>query len=54
MNRTITSLEFQYRRIRDIPTWPWRAETARLVLTAIAIPLVLMVLQYFVLQALNR
>ncbi len=54
LNRTIASLDVQYTRISDVPTWPWRAETARLVLTAIAIPLVLMVLQYFVLQALNR
>ena len=54
LNKTINSLEIQHRRISEIPTWPWRSETARLVLTAIALPLVLMVIQYFALQALAR
>jgi hypothetical protein len=51
---TITSLDIQYNRINSIPTWPWRSETARLVLTAIALPLMLMIIQYFVVQALNQ
>ena len=54
LNGTITSLEIQHKRISAIPTWPWSPETARIVLTAIALPLMLMILQYFVLQALNR
>jgi hypothetical protein len=54
LNGTISSLEIQYKRISDIPIWPWRPETARLVITAIALPLMLMILQYFVLQALDR
>jgi hypothetical protein len=54
LSRTITSLEIQHKRINAIPTWPWSSETARLVVSAIALPLMLMVLQYFVLQALNR
>ena len=54
LNRTIASLEIQYQRINAIPTWPWKSETARLVLTAIALPIMLMIIQYFVLQALNR
>jgi hypothetical protein len=54
LNGTIASLEIQHKRISAIPTWPWRPETARIALTAIALPLMLMVLQYFVLQALNR
>jgi hypothetical protein len=53
LNGTIASLEIQYQRVSDIPTWPWKSETARLALTAIALPLVLMILQFFVLQALN-
>lgn len=54
LNRTITSLEIQRKRISDIPTWPWKSETARLALTAIALPLILMIIQYFALQALDR
>jgi hypothetical protein len=54
LNGTISSLEIQHRRISDIPTWPWRSETARIALTAIALPLILMIIQYFVLQALGQ
>jgi hypothetical protein len=34
-----------------IPTWPWKPETARLVLTAIALPLILTILQLLAAQA---
>jgi hypothetical protein len=54
LNGTIASLEIQHRRISAIPTWPWRPEVARIVLTAIASPLILMIIQYFVFQALTR
>lgn len=51
LNGTIASLEIQRKRLSAIPTWPWRSETARFVLTAIALPLLLTVLQFLVLQA---
>ena len=54
LNGTIASLQIQYSRISAIPTWPWRPEVARIALTAIALPLVLMIIQYFVLQELGR
>ena len=54
LNKIISSLEIQHNRINAIPTWPWKSETARLVLTAIALPLVLMIIQFFVLHALNQ
>ena len=54
LNGTIASLEIEYNRISAIPTWPWSSETARIVLTAIALPLILMIIQSFVLQALSR
>lgn len=54
LNSTINSLEIQQKKISAFPTWPWSSETARLVLTAIALPVLLMILQYIVLQALNR
>ena len=50
----ITSFDVQHKRIKAIPTWPWSPEIARLVLTAIALPIVLMILQYFIVQALDR
>jgi hypothetical protein len=51
---TITSLQIQHQRIAAIPTWPWRPGTARFALTAIALPLLLTIAQYFVLQALGQ
>ncbi len=54
LNGTIASLEIQHKRISAIPTWPWGPETARIALTAIALPLMLMIIQFFVLQTLGR
>jgi hypothetical protein len=54
LNWTISSLEIQHSRLKAIPTWPWRPETLRFVLTAVALPLVLGILQYLVEQALAR
>lgn len=51
LNGTIASLEIQHRRIAAIPTWPWRPETARFALGAIALPLVLTILQLLAAQA---
>ena len=54
LNGTISSLEIQHRKIVAISTWPWRSQTVRSVLTAIALPLVLMIVQFLVEQAFNR
>lgn len=51
LNPTITSLEIQHNRISDIPTWPWRPETASFALTAITLPLVLSILRFLVERA---
>ena len=48
LNGTISSLEIQHRKVKAIPTWPWRPETARFALTAIALPLVLAILRFLV------
>lgn len=53
LHGTITSIDIQQKRIHAVPTWPWRSETARLVLTAVALPIMLMILQYFIFQALD-
>jgi len=54
LNGIISSLEIQHRRIAAIPTWPWRPGTARFVLTAIALPLILTIVQLLVQQAFDR
>jgi len=51
LNGTISSLEIQHKKIKAIPTWPWRPETVRSVLAAITLPLVLRILQFLVEQA---
>lgn len=51
LNGMIATLAIQHRRISGIPTWPWKPETARFALTAIALPLILAVLQLLVRQA---
>ncbi|MGD2251791.1 MAG: hypothetical protein PVF70_02630 [Anaerolineales bacterium] len=48
LNGTIASLETQYRRISSIPTWPWRHETARFVMSVIATPLILTIVQFLI------
>ena len=53
LNGTIASLEIQRERISAISTWPWRPETVRFVLAAIALPLALEVVLFFVGRALG-
>lgn len=54
LNGTISSLEIQHRKIEAIPTWPWSPETVRPTLAAIALPLILTILQFLLGQAFNR
>jgi hypothetical protein len=54
LNGTIMSLEIQHNKVSAVPTWPWRSETARVVLTAVALPILLMIVQFFVMQALGQ
>jgi hypothetical protein len=53
LNGTIASLEIQHNKIQSISTWPWSSETGQFVLTAIALPLALMILQFLIEQVLN-
>ena len=46
LNRTISSLEIEQNLLDGIPTWPWRSETVRLLITALALPLGLWFIQY--------
>ena len=50
LNKTITSLELELNLLEKIPTWPWRSETVRLLLTALALPLGLWLVQYVLQQ----
>lgn len=45
LNGMISSLEIQYRKVKEVPTWPWRIESAQFVLTAVALPLFLAIMQ---------
>jgi hypothetical protein len=54
LNGTIASLEIKHKRIGKIPTWPWRPETARFALTAIALPLIMTIFQLLAIQASGR
>jgi hypothetical protein len=49
LNTVFATLEAQRNVLDRIPTWPWRPETLRLLLTALAMPLGLWIIQ-FVLQ----
>jgi hypothetical protein len=51
LHGSIASLEIQYNRIKAIPTWPWKPETAQFALTAIVLPLVLAALRFLVERA---
>jgi hypothetical protein len=46
LNKTISSLEIERNLLEGIPTWPWRTETVRLLITALALPLGLWFIQY--------
>jgi hypothetical protein len=39
MNMTVSSLQAEIKAIESIPTWPWKPETLRLLVTALAFPL---------------
>jgi hypothetical protein len=46
LNKTIASLQIEKNLLEGIPTWPWRPETVRLLITALALPLGLWFIQY--------
>jgi hypothetical protein len=45
-NMAIGSLEMEHVALKRIPTWPWQPETLSLLITALALPLGLWILQY--------
>ena len=45
VNLAIASLEMERNALGRIPTWPWQAETVRLLITALALPLGLWIIQ---------
>jgi len=46
LNMAIASLETQHNVLDSTPTWPWRPETVRVLVTALALPLGLWIAQY--------
>jgi hypothetical protein len=53
INGLISSLDIQNKKITAIPTWPWSPETGRFALGAIALPLILTILQFLAMRALD-
>jgi hypothetical protein len=49
LNGMITSLEIQQRKIKAIPTWPWRPE----LLTVIALPVAIRIIQFLIERAID-
>lgn len=45
-NMAMASLELEHSALNRIPTWPWQPETLSLLITALALPLGLWLLQY--------
>lgn len=45
-NMAIASLEMEHGALQRVPTWPWQPETLSLLITALALPLGLWILQY--------
>ena len=45
LNFAIASLEMEINALKKIPTWPWEPETLQLLITALALPLGLWIVQ---------
>lgn len=45
MSMTISSLQAELKAIENIPAWPWNPETLRLLISALALPMGLWLLQ---------
>lgn len=54
LNSVIASLELERDALRGIPTWPWQPETARMLATAVLLPLGLWIVQYVLQAMLDR
>jgi hypothetical protein len=53
LNQAITCLEVERNLLEKAPTWPWRPETVRLLVTALLVPLLLWVGQYLLQRVLG-
>lgn len=54
IKEALTGLDVAQRSLERIPTWPWQPETPRLLVTALLIPIVLVIIQIVVQQLLAR
>jgi hypothetical protein len=46
LNKTLSSLEIEQAVVRRIPTWPWEPGTLRSVVAALALPIIIWLIQY--------
>jgi hypothetical protein len=51
LNDAISSLQVERDALKATPTWPWAPETVRLLITALALPLGLWLIQFLVQRA---
>jgi magnesium-transporting ATPase (P-type) len=54
LNYAISSLEIELNILRGIPTWPWEPETISVLITALALPLGLWILQFILVRVLGQ
>jgi hypothetical protein len=48
LKETLTALDIEQKMLERIPTWPWQPETLRLLLSALFIPIMLLVTQFII------
>lgn len=53
LNTAMSGLAMELDTIKKIPTWPWEPETVRVLITALALPLGLWLVQFFLQRALS-
>ncbi len=54
LNYAIASLELEHKALSRVPTWPWQPETVRLLLTALLLPLALLIGQVVIQRFLGQ
>ena len=53
LNQAISALEVEQKTLERIPTWPWQPDTARWLITALLLPMVLWVIQFVLQRVMN-
>jgi hypothetical protein len=46
LNKALSSLDLERSHLSRVPTWPWQPETLRGLVAAVALPIVIWLIQY--------